>query len=314
MRDARVRRHEARCVWNADATLGEGPLWSARDAALYWVDIIEGDVHRFVPGTGERATCRMPCAMSALALCDDGGLLCTAQRDICVFDLDSGSLHRVLSLRTDAQNIRINDGCCHPDGSFWFGTMDLAEIDPTGTFHRLAPDGVCEHVPVMTCAITNGPAFSADGAIGYFVDTLGGRLFQARLDAGMLAEPLRDFARIAQADGFPDGLATDSAGGVWCAHWNGSRVTRFDPDGRITDVVSLPVSNVTKCAFGGAQMDRLYITTARKGLDANALDAQPLAGGLFDVDVGYSGLPAPFYAGRAARSVAIANDCVFVGN
>jgi sugar lactone lactonase YvrE len=239
----------------------------------------------------------------------DGRLVCTGPQAICLLDTRSGQLSEVWKLSSDTQGVRINDGYCHPNGDFWFGTMDLQESAPLGDFYRLRASGACERVPTAF-AVTNGPAFTPDGTVGYFVDTLGRRILQAPLIDGAIAEPWRPFVRIPDSDGYPDGLALDADGGIWCAHWGGNRVTRFDPDGRITDVVHLPVSNATKCAFGGERLDRLYITTARKGLDASALLTQPLAGGLFEVEVGYRGVSPPPFRGEFSAGIPL-GTCLF---
>ncbi|HEX6833105.1 MAG TPA: SMP-30/gluconolactonase/LRE family protein, partial [Rudaea sp.] len=221
----------------------------------------------------------------------------------------SGRLARVQRLQTDVQTaIRINDGCCHPDGAFWFGTMDLEERRPVGDFYRLGPDGACERLAV-SFTITNGPAFSPAGDVGYFVDTVGRRILRSAMRDGKPAG-FDLFAQIPEGDGFPDGLAVDAEGGVWCSHWGGARVTRFDTQARITDIVRLPVENVTKCAFGGKHLDRLFITTARKGLDERALAAQPLAGGLFEIALDHRGVLPTHYRG-AAEPLGAFHTCVF---
>jgi xylono-1,5-lactonase len=299
---------EARCVWAANAALGEAPLWMAAEDALYWVDIIGGRVLRYYVESGRRETCTMPEAVSALAPMADGRLLCTSRRAIHAFDARSGRLAPLAHPDFPAHDIRINDGCAHADGAFWFGTMDLGERAAVGDFYRLSPEGACERLPAGF-VITNGPAFSPDGGLGYFVDSVGRRILRAPLENGLLAAAPRLFAALAVEDGSPDGLAVDAEGGVWCAHWGGGRITRFDAGGRISDTVRLPVSNVTKCAFGGRRLDRLFVTTARKGLDDGALTAEPLAGGLFEVEVDYPGLPPQSYRGTA--SDAASRTCVF---
>ena len=278
----------ANCVWQGGAELGEAPVWIARKRALYWVDILGCTLFRYTPARAHTEACAMPFAVSAIAPTADGRLLCAGQRQICVLDERSHEMKLVTNLDDQNENIRINDGCCHADGAFWFGTMDLTERVPTGHFFRLAGNGTCERIDVA-CVVTNGPAFNADGSRGYFVDSVGGRILCAPLRDGRIDGPLQIFAKVARDQGFPDGLAIDVEGGVWCCHWGGGRITRFDTAGRISDVLRLPVTNVTKCAFGGDALDRLYVTSARKGLERAALDAEPLAGALFEIEVDYRG-------------------------
>ena len=302
-------RREVRCVAPVGAALGEGPLWIAAENTVYWVDILGGKLFRHFPSSARTEVCTPPTPLTSLAPTRDGRLLCTGWQGIHSFDPRSGAFADVLRLDIDAQALRINDGCCHPDGSFWFGTMDLAERDPFGDFYRLSAQGACDRF-AAAFAISNGPAFTAAGDRGYFVDTLRRCILCAAMDGGVLSGPLRPFAQISAADGYPDGLAVDREGGVWCAHWGGARVTRFDADGRISEVVRLPVYNVTKCAFGGEHLDRLFVTTARKGLDADASRAQPQAGGLFEVEVDYRGTAPAEYRG-ALQDDATIRTCFF---
>jgi D-xylonolactonase len=308
MIQGRAKSLEVRCVSPVAASLGEGPLWIAAEAAVYWVDILKAKIFRYFPAFERTETCAMPFAITSLAPIATGGLICTGLQQIHWFDTQSGQLCRIRELDIDP-SIRINDGCCHPDGAFWFGTMDLAERAPVGDFYRLGPDGICDRMAV-SYTITNGPAFTPAGDCGYFVDTLGRRILRGRIEEGILQGGLHEFVRIPESEGYPDGLAVDAEGGVWCSHWGGGRVTRFDADARISDVIRLPVSNVTKCAFGGEHLDRLFITTARKDVDDRRLRSQPLAGGLFEVEVAYRGMLPPRYRGTP-QAEATSGTCFF---
>lgn len=298
-----------RCVAPAAAMLGESPLWIARESALYWVDILGGTIHRYDTKRERAERCRLPFAMTALAPMADGRLLCTSHRRLHALDAKRARLATFDVFDAGSDSIRINDGACHSDGAFWFGTMDLGEHAPVGDYFRLSVDGRCTRTPIGF-AITNGPAFSPDGACGYFVDTLGRRILRTPIEDGALAAMPAPFVEIAVDEGYPDGLAVDADGGVWCAHFGGGRVTRFDAKGKRSESIALPVSNVTKAAFGGERLDRLYVTTARKGLDDAALAAEPLAGGLFEIEVGHRGLLPCEYRG-ALRADAAMHDCVF---
>jgi sugar lactone lactonase YvrE len=289
--------------------LGEGPLWIAAESAVYWVDILGGNLHRYDAARDRSEICRMPYTMTSLAPMTGGRLVCTSHRRLHAFDPRSGGLATTALFDAGSDAIRINDGTCHPDGAFWFGTMDLGERAPVGDYFRLSADGHCTRV-AAGFAITNGPAFSPDGAFGYFVDTLQGRILRAPIEDGLPAAALSPFIEIDAREGYPDGLAVDAEGGIWCAHFGGGRITRFDANGERTGSIGLPVSNVTKAAFGGERLDRLYVTTARKGLDDAAFAAEPLAGGLFEIAVEQRGLPPREYRG-ALRFDAAMHDCVF---
>ena len=299
-----------RCVARTKATLGESPLWAANESAVYWVDIEGSRIYRHTPAAARTEVCTLPFSVSALAPMADGRLLCAARASIFVLDPRTGELTKTSDLPGAHAGVRVNDGCSHPDGAFWFGTMDLAERAPAGHFFRLAASGACEHIEA-SFIVTNGPAFNEDGSLGYFVDSIGRRILRVGLRGGRIAGTPSVFARIPPEQGYPDGLAVDVEGGVWCCHWGGARITRFDAEGRISEVVRLPVSHVTKCAFGGADWDRLFVTTARKGLDEAALAAQPLAGGLFEIEVDYRGFPLPACIAHRASAAASIVRCAF---
>jgi xylono-1,5-lactonase len=301
-----IRYHDAQCVWPAEAALGEGPIWIGDEAALYWVDILQGTLHRYSPARKLAETCALAFPITSIVPTTRSDFLCTGFQHLHRFDPRTGALSTIENLTIGTADTRINDGCVHPDGSFWFGTMDLHEQAPTGDFFRLDPNGTCRRIDAGF-VITNGPTFSPHGETGYFVDTTGRRILQATINDGM-PESFQPFATI--TDGYPDGITVDADGGIWCAHFGGHRVTRLDQHGVVTDIVRLPVPNATKCAFGGEHFDRLFITTARKGLDQPTLAAHPLAGGLFETDVGYRGIAPSRYRG-GPRVGATSRTCFF---
>ena len=295
----RTRQPDVRCVASIQARLGEGPFWSAVDDAVYWIDILHERLFRYLPGRGRTDICALPCRLTALAPLRNGVLLCSGWNALYRFDPRTGEFAQLTQSRIGTPGIRINDGACHPDGAFWFGTMALDEATALGDFYRFDEHGNGQRV-AASFPITNGPAFPPAGDRGYFVDTLGRRILHASMRDGRLIEPMQLFVQFAPGDGYPDGITVDAEGGVWCAHWGGGRVSRFDAHGKLSDVIALPVSNVTKCVFGGEQLDRLFITTARKGLNQHALAEQPLAGGLFEVEVAYRGVAPTSFRGEPA--------------
>jgi sugar lactone lactonase YvrE len=159
-----------------------------------------------------------------------------------------------------------------------------------GALYRLDPDGdVSVVLPSVTCS--NGLAWSPDGAIAYYIDSLTQRVDVFDYDeSGLTAR--RPFVAIAADDGLPDGLTVDREGGVWVALFGGSAVRRYSPDGTLDEVLELPVSQVTACTFGGPALDELYITTSRLEVPEGE---QPEAGSVFRAEAGVAGLaPAPF--------------------
>lgn len=269
------------------ATLGEGPVWDAARGCLWFVDIKGHRLHRFDPEAGTCETIAAPEEPGWVIPLADGALLVGAKAGVHRLDGDAFAL--LHAVEPDMPGNRLNDAAVHPDGSVWLGTMDNAEEAPSGGYYRLH-GGACTALPTDAMVITNGPAFSPDGATAYLVDTLERAILAAPVDADGHPGEARVFARIPDGMGYPDGPVVDSAGTVWVGLFGGWGVARFAPDGTLLGRVEFPVANVTKIAFGGADRTTVYATTARKGLSEAELAAQPAAGDLFTFTVDVPGL------------------------
>jgi sugar lactone lactonase YvrE len=270
----------ATCCWPLGATLGEGPVWSARDAALWFVDIKRRQVHRYDPATGERRSFTAPGQCGFVAPCADGGLVAGVQGGLYRVDAASGHFALHVAVEADRPGNRLNDAAVDPRGYLWFGSMDDAERAATGRFYRLDDDGQVRSRG-LECTITNGPAFSPDSRTGYFVDTLARTIWACDIDEQGHLDRQRPFVVLDDTPGFPDGPVLDEDGHLWIGLYGGWGARRYSPAGTLVARVELPVANVTKLAFGGADRRTLFATTAAQGLDAPALARQPLAGGLF---------------------------------
>ncbi len=272
-------------------------MWSVREQALYWLDILEKRMFRFDPADGAQAEWRFDEEISALAeRASAPGLAVALRRGFALFDpaAPQAGVQWLQQPEADQPANRFNDGKCDADGRFWAGTMDFDCIAPTGALYRLDADGRCSRHD-SGFAVTNGPTWSLDGRTLYFNDTVNGTIHAYDFDPaqGTVAHR-RPWLRFARSDGLPDGMTTDAAGRIWVAHWAGSCVTCHHPHGgEELARIALPVSQVTNCAFGGPGLRTLYITSARVGLDEARLAHEPLAGGLFAVEVDGPGV-APF--------------------
>jgi sugar lactone lactonase YvrE len=276
--------------------LGEGPLWAPDEAALYWLDIGRSQVHRFVPQTDERRSWSFSETVSCIARRRSGAFVAATRAGFAFLDLAAPTLEPVDDPEPDRPRNRFNDGKCDPAGRFWAGSMDDGESEPSGALYCLGSD-LRAHRRDDGYVITNGPAFSPDGATLYHTDTLERTIHAFDLAADGTLSRKREFVRLTPDEGYPDGMTTDEEGGIWVAHYGGGRLTRFTPDGRRDRVVPLPVAFVTSCAFGGDDLATLYVTTARKDLAPEDEASQPLAGGLFAARPGVRGLVAAEFAG-----------------
>lgn len=274
---------------------GEGPVWSADWGGLRWVDMLAGDVLSLDAATGRVDRHHVGAVAAAIRPRLDGGMVLALERGFALADQTFTDVRELPQLWTD-DGVRMNDGGCDPDGRFYCGSMAYDERTGAGALYRLDPDG---HVATILhdVTISNGLAWSPDGATAYYVDTPTRRIdaFDYSASSGLASR--RPLVTIPQDAGAPDGLTVDAAGDLWVALWGGSAVRRYAPSGRLLDVVELPVAQVTACTFGGPTLDQLYITTSRHGLDESARSGQPAAGALFRADVDVRGLPPLLFAG-----------------
>ena len=291
-------RNDAECVLQARATLGEGPVWDSGRQVCWWVDITEGRLHQFDPASGRDEAFRMPEMVTTAVICTDGRLLLTLSRQLAVFDPKTAELTPVSAPIDAPDGVRFNDGACDQAGRFWVGTMHTKAVPHQGAlFCYEAGCGLRRVIEPVT--ISNGLGWSPDGDTFYYVDTPTQQVaaFDFEPETGRVSNR-RAVVEVPPERGCPDGLAVDRDGMLWVAEWGGARVVRWDPrTGQALQHVPLPVTHVTSCAFGGPALDQLYITTAREGLSAEALAAQPLAGGLFRVPTDTVGLEAVPFAG-----------------
>jgi sugar lactone lactonase YvrE len=284
--------------------LGEGPVWDPRRARLYWVDILNRNLHWLDESATERATLSLPGPVGFVTLTDDADTVVTGcGTRLLAAHLPSGQTESLAELAPADSGLRCNDGKCDPTGRLWAGTMPLHDAAPLGALHSLDFTRQLRcHLDGLGCA--NGLAWHVARREFYYIDSLTWRVDRHRWDpiTGELsgAQPLATFAK---SDGLPDGMCIDADGNLWIAFWDGACVRQIDGrTGALLRTLDFPVARVTCCAFGGANLDTLFVTTAAEGLDAATRAAQPLAGSVFSVKPGVRGLPSPPF--RLARQPA----------
>lgn len=294
-----MKTSSAECVVRETAIVGESPVWSPRESALYWVDITGQKIHRFHPESGKSDHFALPEAVTALALRTRGGLVLTLRKDFALFDPEAGRLEYLGNPEADRPDNRFNDAKCDRQGRFWGGTMGSNAWDaPVGALYRLDPDGAIScHQREAICS--NGMGWSPDNRVMYFTESFRYAIYAYDFDAeaGTLSNR-RVFAEVDRSDGaFPDGLTVDAEGFVWSVHNAVGRVVRYTPAGEIERTVEVPVPRPCGCAFGGPGLETLYITTARETLTADQIAQYPLSGSVFAVSPGVRGLEEAQFAG-----------------
>lgn len=283
---------EPQAVCEVGADLGEGPVWDARDQALWFVDIKGKKVHRYDPNSRAHQAWDAPEFVCFLFPAKDGGFVAGLKSGLFRFDPGTGAFERIASVEADKPHNRLNDGAVDPAGRLWFGTMDNEEKEKSGAFYCFA-NGQVTPTGIGRMVVTNGPAVSPDGRTLYIVDTFARRIDQAEIrDDGSLGER-RPFVTIEKGEGFPDGPTVDIEGCVWVGLYSGWQAQRFSPDGRLIGSVRFPAANVTKLAFGGKDLRTVFATTAQHLLTEEQKQKQPLAGHLFQFDCDVAGIACP---------------------
>lgn len=265
--------------------LGEGPHWSAAHGLLRFVDINAGIVHELDPTTGDHREFDVASLVSlVLPVGESGDWLCGTRGDLVVLGAD-GRVGERHVIEADRPLNRINDGKADPAGRLWCGTMSLRWEPGQASLYCVGEDGLRTVLGDVT--LSNGLGWDTDRARMYYVDSATQRVDVLRYDVATGAiEDRRPFAPIDPVDGLPDGLTLDADGCVWLALFGGGVLRRYDPDGALMAEITLPVRHPTSVAFGGDDLDTLFVTTSRHKLSEAERAASPSAGGLLVVDPG----------------------------
>ncbi|HDS0922237.1 TPA: SMP-30/gluconolactonase/LRE family protein [Stenotrophomonas maltophilia] len=287
---------DVRCVIPQSAFLAESPHWLGDGRSLLWVDILAPSVNVSNLATGDTRTTPLGELVGVVVPRTSGGFIAATQSGFRTLDLPGGEMQPIAA-PLHMSGRRFNDGKCDAAGRLWAGTLAIDAAPERGALYRLDTHGVLDEIE-SGFHICNGLGWSPDNTRFYLADS--GRrtiyVYDYDLDTGTVTNK-QVFARFADADGMPDGLAIDAQGHVWCAMWDGWAIKRFAPDGTLVRSIDLPVPRPTNLAFGGPQLRTLYITTARIRLSATQLAAAPLSGSLLALEVDVAGTPVGGYGG-----------------
>ena len=294
------------CLVDSKDKLGEGCFWDAATQCLWWLDlIVPSAIHRLYLASGAHRRWQFSEMVTAMARRRDGTILVGSHRGVNVFDPATGALSPRTRIGADLPGNRGNDGACDALGRFWFGSMmnnvgdlgaDLPITADTGLLYRFDADGTAT-VMERDIGVSNGPCWSPDNRIFYFTDSRNQVIWAYDFDLAAGTISNRRVFNDSRDHGYPDGATVDAEGFLWSARWEGACVLRIDPKGRIDRIVPMPARRVTNVCFGGAQLDTLYVTTARLNLPEEDLRRHPLQGGLFCFDPGVTGFEKHAFAG-----------------
>lgn len=289
---------DVRCVSETRALLGEGPMWSPRDNALYWVDILTPSVHRFHVADGTSIETKLGAMVSVVIPKATGGLLIATPGGLMTLDIDTKRQTMLAHPEAERPGNRYNDGKCDRRGRLWIASMDMATAANRGNLFRVDANGAWRKMDTGF-TVPNGLGWSPDNTRMYFTDSFRKTIYTYDFDllSGSIGNR-RPFASFGADDGKPDGLTVDEDGCLWVALWDAWHIVRLSPEGREMQRIRMPVPRPTSCCFGGSGLETLYVTSASVRMSEEALAAAPLSGSLFALDIpGVRGLPETAFAG-----------------
>ena len=278
MADARIVVRDRR------DSLGEGLLWSRREGAVFWVDILSRRVNRLTLADEAVTEWELPDIVGWLIERDRGGFVAGVGRAFVALTLDPLAIEALAAPEPDREGNRFNDAKADAAGRIYAGSMPFTCDRPSGAFYRLDPGGRATRLE-DGYTIPNGPAFGGDdrGAFLLHTDTALRTVFRYPVNDDGSLGPRTPFIAFEDGWGDPDGMTFDDEGGLWIACWGAGCVARFDAEGRRERRVALPASQITNVAFAGEALDRMFVTSAAVGLN------EPQGGALFEIDPGCRG-------------------------
>lgn len=285
------------------AVLGEGSIWHPREKVLYWVDIDEGMLYTYNPVTKGEKSYNLGQKVGTVVPIDTGGMLVALKDGVYAYNLKNKQLTMLTSPEKDMPNNRFNDGKCDPAGRFWVGSMGPRY---QAFLYRISANGEYSQM-LDSVSTSNGIVWTSNKKIMYYIDTSTGavRAFDYDNATGNISNS-RIVIQFTKGIGYPDGMSIDAEDKLWIAHWGGHCIGRWDPvTGKMIAKIEVPAPNVTSCAFGGKNLDTLYITTASTGMSEEDLKKYPQSGKVFVAYPGVRGVKSNFFLTKVNKKQSI---------
>lgn len=288
--------NKAELEYDIEAKLGEGAFWNHVTQEFYWVDIEGLKLHIYDPASKENRTLSTPTRIGTVVPTTGVNAVVALVDGIYLMNTTTGDLELLSDVEADMPANRFNDGKCDPNGNLWVGSMFYEQNAPNANLYKITPSGEAT-IMKDSVTISNGIVWTSDQKTMYYIDTPTAKIMAYDYDASTATISNERIAvEVSESDGFPDGMAIDSENMLWVGLWNGSAVGRYNPkNGELISKIEVPALNVTACAFGGEDLDVLYITTARLGTSDEQLEKWPNAGSIFKANPGVKGVKSAFF-------------------
>ena len=278
------------------AELGEGALWNYRTQELYWVDINGKKLHIYNPLTKQNNSFTTPSKIGTVVPKNEDEVLIALEDGVYVMDLNTGNTALFSNMASVLPNSRLNDGKCDSSGKFWVGSMQNSQETGKANLYAIGATGTYD-LKIDNVTVSNGITWSLNETIMYYIDTPTSKIkaYDYNSTTGEISNG-RVVVSIPTSLGFPDGMTIDAEGMLWVGMWNGNAVIRFNPiTGNVMSKIEIPAHNITSCAFGGENLETLYITTASIDMTAAEKVMYPKAGAIFKVNPGVKGVNCNFF-------------------
>ncbi|MFT6150162.1 MAG: sugar lactone lactonase YvrE [Saprospiraceae bacterium] len=291
---------EVKLVLDAQNILGEGSIWNHKTKELWWIDIEGQTLNTYNPKTDVSRTIDVKERIGTVVPSQDGlSAILALQTGIWKMDMKTEEKSMLTMLESDTANIRLNDGKCDPAGRLWVGSMHLNQIEHAANLFQVTETEQQVSFKKMQDSVTisNGIIWSLDEKTMYYIDTKRGnvRAYDYDKSTGDISNE-RVVITVSDTLGYPDGMTIDNEGMLWIALWNGDCVSRWNPNtGELLQTIPVPAHNISSCAFGGENLDILYITSAKVDMTEEELKAKPNSGGVFKVVPGVKGVKSYFF-------------------
>ena len=296
IKEEKKRNNIASLEYKVEANLGEGAIWNYKTQELYWIDIEGRQLNIYNPKSKINKVLKTESRIGTVVPFTEDEALIALENGVHKIDIQTGKSNLFTDMKSELLGSRLNDGKCDPSGRFWVGSMHLEQETGKANLYTITSENILQK-KINSVTISNGIVWTSDKKTMYYIDTPTSTIkeFDYNNETGEISNG-KIAVKIPIKFGFPDGMTIDEENMLWVGMWNGNAVIRFNPKtGKVISKIEVPAHNITSCAFGGENLETLYITSARIDMTEEELIKYPLAGSLFSINPGVKGVKSNFY-------------------